>query len=42
MEQTVGAHVLVKNLIAQGVRRVFTIPGAKIDRILEVLRTTGG
>lgn len=35
-----GAHVLVANLIAQGVRRVYVLPGAKIDRILEVLRNT--
>ncbi|KAI8476037.1 MAG: thiamine pyrophosphate enzyme, N-terminal TPP binding domain-containing protein, partial [Monoraphidium minutum] len=38
--KTTGAHVLVANLIAQGVRRVFCIPGAKIDRIVEVLRET--
>lgn len=35
-----GSEVLVSNLIAQGVRRVFIIPGAKIDRIVEVLRET--
>lgn len=40
LEQTTGAHVLVQNLIAQGVRRVFLLPGAKIDRVIEVLRTT--
>ncbi|KAI7836323.1 hypothetical protein COHA_009831 [Chlorella ohadii] len=37
--EVTGAHVVVQNLIAQGVRRVFVIPGAKIDRILEVMRT---
>lgn len=35
-----GADVLVQNLIAQGVRRVYCIPGAKIDRVLETLRRT--
>lgn len=27
--EVTGAHVLVQNLIAQGVRRVFVIPGAR-------------
>ena len=35
---TVGADVLVQNLINQGVDRVFCVPGAKIDRVLESLR----
>jgi hypothetical protein len=29
-KRTTGAHVLVQNLLAQGVRRVFCIPGAKM------------
>lgn len=33
-----GAEVLVQNLVHQGVERIFTVPGAKIDRVLEVLR----
>ena len=33
-EGLTGAHVLVANLVAQGVRRVYVLPGAKIDRIL--------
>ena len=37
---TVGADVLVQNLIHQGVERLYTVPGAKIDRILESLRQT--
>ncbi|PRW39265.1 acetolactate synthase [Chlorella sorokiniana] len=37
--EVTGAHVVVQNLIAQGVRRVFVIPGAKIDRVIEVMRT---
>jgi acetolactate synthase-1/2/3 large subunit len=36
----VGADVLVANLINQGVDRLFTVPGAKIDRVLEALRQT--
>lgn len=35
-----GAEVLVKNLEKQGVERVFTVPGAKIDRLLEALRVS--
>ena len=38
MSTVVGADVLVHNLIGQGVDRVFTVPGAKIDRVLESLR----
>lgn len=33
-----GADVLVQNLVHQGVERIFTVPGAKIDRVLESLR----
>lgn len=32
-----GAEVLVRNLEAQGVRHIFGIPGAKIDRVYEAL-----
>jgi len=33
-----GAEVLVENLIRQGIERIFVLPGAKIDRVLEALR----
>jgi acetolactate synthase-1/2/3 large subunit len=33
-----GADVLVENLIQQGIERIFVLPGAKIDRVLEALR----
>jgi acetolactate synthase I/II/III large subunit len=32
-----GAEVLVRNLEAQGVKHIFGIPGAKIDRVYEAL-----
>jgi acetolactate synthase-1/2/3 large subunit len=32
-----GAELLVKNLEAQGVKRVFGIPGAKIDKVFDAL-----
>ena len=35
---TTGADVLVENLIQQGIKRIFVLPGAKIDRVLEALR----
>ncbi len=35
MSDIVGADVLVRNLKAQGVRHVFGVPGAKIDRVFE-------
>jgi acetolactate synthase-1/2/3 large subunit len=38
---TVGADVLVSNLVSQGVERIFVVPGAKIDRVLEALRQDG-
>ena len=38
MSSLTGADVLVQNLVAQGVDRIFTVPGAKIDRVLEALR----
>jgi len=37
-----GAEVLVQNLLSQGVERVFTLPGAKIDRVLEAIRALDG
>lgn len=36
-----GADVLVENLVQQGVERIFTVPGAKIDRVLEAVRISG-
>lgn len=36
-----GADVLVRNLKAQGVERVFGIPGAKVDRVFDVLSESG-
>jgi acetolactate synthase-1/2/3 large subunit len=41
MTDIVGAEVLVANLKAQGVRHVFGIPGAKIDRVFECLTDSG-
>jgi len=37
-----GAEVLVQNLLSQGVERIFTLPGAKIDRVLEAIRALNG
>jgi acetolactate synthase-1/2/3 large subunit len=37
MSHPTGAELLVQHLEAQGVEFVFTIPGAKIDRILDAL-----
>ena len=36
-----GAEVLVANLKAQGVKHVFGVPGAKIDRVFDVLVDSG-
>jgi acetolactate synthase I/II/III large subunit len=36
-----GAEVLVANLKAQGVKHVFGIPGAKIDRVFDALLNSG-
>lgn len=41
MSDIVGADVLVRNLKAQGVRHVFGVPGAKIDRVFECLKGSG-
>lgn len=41
MTELCGAEVLVANLKAQGVRHVFGIPGAKIDRVFESLTDSG-
>lgn len=41
MSDIVGAEVLVRNLKAQGVRHVFGVPGAKIDRVYKCLKTSG-
>src|ERR1700736_5973553 len=38
---TCGAEVLVANLKAQGVKHVFGIPGAKIDRVYDALLNSG-
>jgi acetolactate synthase-1/2/3 large subunit len=38
---TCGAEVLVGNLKAQGVKHVFGIPGAKIDRVFDALLDSG-
>ena len=32
-----GAHLLVRNLEAQGVEYIFGIPGAKIDPVFDAL-----
>jgi acetolactate synthase-1/2/3 large subunit len=37
MTDTCGAEVLVANLEAQGVRHVFGVPGAKVDRVFDAL-----
>lgn len=34
---TSGAHLLVKSLEAQGVKHIFGIPGAKIDKVFDTL-----
>lgn len=36
-----GAELIVDTLIAQGVTHVFTIPGAKIDAVFDVLKDRG-
>jgi acetolactate synthase I/II/III large subunit len=36
-----GAEVLVANLKAQGVKHVFGVPGAKIDRVYDALVDSG-
>ena len=38
---TCGAEVLVANLKAQGVKHVFGVPGAKIDRVFDALLDSG-
>jgi acetolactate synthase-1/2/3 large subunit len=38
---TCGAEVLVANLKAQGVKHVFGVPGAKIDRVNDALLNSG-
>jgi acetolactate synthase I/II/III large subunit len=38
---TCGAEVLVSNLKAQGVKHVFGVPGAKIDRVYDALLDSG-
>ncbi len=37
MSSQTGAQLLVKSLEAQGVRHVFGIPGAKVDRVFDAL-----
>ena len=37
MTTRTGAELLVQHLEAQGVEYIFTIPGAKIDKILDAL-----
>jgi acetolactate synthase-1/2/3 large subunit len=37
MSDTCGAEVLVANLEAQGVRHIFGVPGAKVDRVFDAL-----
>src|SRR6516165_418198 len=37
MAEPCGAEILVRNLKAQGVTRVFGVPGAKIDRVYDAL-----
>lgn len=41
MTEPCGAEVLIANLKAQGVRHVFGIPGAKIDRVFNCLTDSG-
>jgi acetolactate synthase-1/2/3 large subunit len=41
MSDPCGAEVLVRNLRAQGVERVFGVPGAKIDRVFDALVGSG-
>ena len=41
MAQPCGAEVLVRNLKAQGVTRVFGVPGAKVDRVFDALLDSG-
>ena len=36
-----GAELLVRCLEVQGVRHVFCIPGAKVDKVLDCLVGTG-
>jgi acetolactate synthase-1/2/3 large subunit len=36
-----GAQVLVANLKAQGIKYVFGVPGAKIDRVYDALLNSG-
>jgi acetolactate synthase I/II/III large subunit len=38
---TCGAEVLVANLKAQGIKHVFGVPGAKIDRVYDALLNSG-
>src|SRR5215831_2165351 len=37
MAESCGAEILVRNLKAQGVTRIFGVPGAKIDRVYDAL-----
>jgi acetolactate synthase-1/2/3 large subunit len=41
MPEPCGAEILVRNLKAQGVTRVFGVPGAKIDRVFDALLDSG-
>jgi acetolactate synthase-1/2/3 large subunit len=41
MAEPCGAEILVRNLKAQGVTRVFGVPGAKIDRVFDALLDSG-
>lgn len=41
MSDRCGAEVLVQNLRAQGVERVFGVPGAKVDRVFDALVDSG-
>lgn len=41
MAESCGAEVLVANLKAQGVKYVFGIPGAKVDRVFDSLLQSG-
>jgi len=41
MAEPCGAEILVRNLKAQGVTRIFGVPGAKIDRVFDALLDSG-
>ena len=41
MAEPCGAEILVRNLKAQGVTRIFGVPGAKVDRVFDALLNSG-